>query len=281
MDGRRNGIAGKGDDDAVNVLEWTKHLEKLAPVSMACQWDNPGLLAGRGGKEVKKVLIALDATDEVVDMAVEEQVDLLLTHHPLIFREMKKVNDQDFIGRRLIRLIQADISYYAMHTNFDMAPGCMADLAAEKLGLLKTRPLEIAGEMDGISYGIGKVGNLAGELTLRKLADKVKEEFGLGTVTVYGGRLADQSVRRIAVCPGSGKGMAEAAKEAGAQVLITGDIGHHDGIDATANGLIVMDAGHYGLEHMFVDFMEIYCADKIDPDVEIWKAPVEFPAAVW
>lgn len=281
MDGRRNGIAGKGDDDAVNVLEWTKHLEKLAPVSMACQWDNPGLLAGRGGKEVKKVLIALDATDEVVDMAVEEQVDLLLTHHPLIFREMKKVNDQDFIGRRLIRLIQADISYYAMHTNFDMAPGCMADLAAEKLGLLKTRPLEIAGEMDGISYGIGKVGNLAGELTLRKLADKVKEEFGLGTVTVYGGRLADQSVRRIAVCPGSGKGMAEAAKEAGAQVLITGDIGHHDGIDATANGLIVMDAGHYGLEHMFVDFMEIYCADKIDPDVKIWKAPVEFPAAVW
>jgi len=65
MDGRRNGIAGKGDDDAVNVLEWTKHLEKLAPVSMACQWDNPGLLAGRGEKEVAKILIALDATDEV------------------------------------------------------------------------------------------------------------------------------------------------------------------------------------------------------------------------
>ena len=74
----------------MKVLEWMEHLEKLAPVSMACQWDNPGLLAGRGEKEVKKVLIALDATDEVVDMAVEEQVDLLLTHHPLIFKGVKK-----------------------------------------------------------------------------------------------------------------------------------------------------------------------------------------------
>ena len=218
----------------MKVLEWMEHLEKLAPVSMACQWDNPGLLAGRGEKEVKKVLIALDATDEVVDMAVEEQVDLLLTHHPLIFKGVKKVNDQDFIGRRLIKLIQADISYYAMHTNFDIAPGCMADLAAEKLKLFETSPLEVTGETEGNLYGIGKVGNLAEELTLRELTDKVKEGFGLMSVMVYGGRLTDRPVKRIALCPGSGKGMAEAAIDAGAQVLITGDMGHHDGIDGAA-----------------------------------------------
>ena len=115
--------------------EWMEKLEKLAPKSLACEWDNPGLLAGRAEKEVKKVLIALDATDDVVDLAVKEQVDFLITHHPLIFHSIKKVNDQDFIGRRLIKLIQADISMYAMHTNFDIAPRCMADLAAEKLGL--------------------------------------------------------------------------------------------------------------------------------------------------
>ena len=122
--------------------EWMEKLEILAPKSLACEWDNPGLLAGRAEKEVKKVLIALDATDDVVDLAVKEQVDLLITHHPLIFHSMKKVNDQDFIGRRLIKLIQADISMYAMHTNFDIAPGCMADLAAEKLGLAECEPLE-------------------------------------------------------------------------------------------------------------------------------------------
>ena len=265
----------------MKVTEWTERLERLAPVSCGCQWDNPGLLAGRGEKEVAKILIALDATDEVVNMAVENRVDLLLTHHPLIFKAMKKINDQDFIGRRLIKLIQADISYYAMHTNFDAAPGCMADLAAEKLGLLKTVPLEVMGEADGAAYGIGKVGNLAKELTLKQLADKVKEGFGLSSVMVYGYRQTDKPVRRIAVCPGSGKGMTEAAIEAGAQVLVTGDMGHHDGIDGAANGLAVMDAGHYGLEHMFVDFMEAYCAEHIDGSVEIWKAPVEFPAAVW
>ena len=247
----------------MKVTEWTERLERLAPVSCGCQWDNPGLLAGRGEKEVAKILIALDATDEEVDMAVENRVDLLLTHHPLIFKAMKK------------------ISYYAMHTNFDAAPGCMADLAAEKLGLLKTVPLEVMGEADGAAYGIGKVGNLAKELTLKQLADKVKERFGLSSVMVYGYRQTDKPVRRIAVCPGSGKGMTEEAIEAGAQVLVTGDMGHHDGIDGAANGLAVMDAGHYGLEHMFVDFMEAYCAEHIDGSVEIWKAPVEFPAAVW
>ena len=118
-------------------------LERLSPISYACSWDNPGLLAGRTEKEVSKILIGLDATDEVVELAVKEKCDFLLTHHPLIFQPIKKINDQDFIGRRLVKLIQADISYYAMHTNFDCAPGCMADLAAEVLELEDTKPLEV------------------------------------------------------------------------------------------------------------------------------------------
>lgn len=265
----------------MKVKKWMEYLERLAPVSMACEWDNPGLLAGRGDKEVRKVLIALDATDQIVDMAVEEGTDLLLTHHPLIFKAVKKVNDQDFIGRRLVKLIQADISYYAMHTNFDAAPGCMADLAAERLSLLDTVPLEIMGEAKEGPYGIGKVGNLAKELTLKALADKVKERFGLLSVTVYGVRQAQEPVKRIALCPGSGRGMTEAAIKAGAQVLITGDMGHHDGIDAAANGLAIMDAGHYGLEHIFMDFMEEYCIKHVDSSVEIRKPPVEFPSESW
>ena len=102
---------------------------KLAPEDCACDWDNPGLLAGRSDKEVRKIYIALDATDKVVEAAAASGADMLLTHHPLIFKAIKKVNDQNFITRRLVKLIQEDISYYAMHTNFDAAPGCMADLA--------------------------------------------------------------------------------------------------------------------------------------------------------
>ena len=120
-------------------------LKGLAPEDCACEWDNPGLLAGRSDKEVKKVYIALDATDQVVEAAIEAGAHMLLTHHPLIFKAIKQVNDQNFITRRLVKLIQSDISYYAMHTNFDAAPGCMADLAARRLGLEECVPLELLG----------------------------------------------------------------------------------------------------------------------------------------
>ncbi|MCI9106280.1 MAG: Nif3-like dinuclear metal center hexameric protein, partial [Lachnospiraceae bacterium] len=92
-------------------------LEELAPFAYACEWDNSGFLAGRGEKEIHKVRIALDATDEEVDRAIATGTDLLLTHHPLIFKPIKVINDEDFISRRILRLIQADICYVAMHTN--------------------------------------------------------------------------------------------------------------------------------------------------------------------
>ena len=123
--------------------EIIKALDELAPRAYACDWDNPGFLAGRADKEVKTILVALDATDEVIDQALRIHADMIVTHHPLIFRALKQVNDEQFISRRIVRMIQADISYFAMHTNFDIAPGCMADLASEKIGLNAEVPLEI------------------------------------------------------------------------------------------------------------------------------------------
>ena len=259
--------------------EIISELEKLAPEACACSWDNPGLLAGRAGKEVSKILIALDATDEVVEMAVREGCGLLLTHHPLIFQPVKKINDQDFIGRRLVKLIQADISYYAMHTNFDGASGGMADLAAERLGLKDTAPLEVLGQWPdtGLPYGIGVCGDMRDPLTLEETALLVKEKFGLPFVNVYGAGQIQGRLWRAAICPGSGKGMAEKALALGAQVLITGDIGHHEGIDGVARGLGIVDGGHYGLEHIFMDFMESYIKEKIDSQLTIIKAPPAYP----
>lgn len=264
----------------MKCIELINHLERLAPVSYACSWDNPGLLAGRGDKEVRKIYIALDATDQVVEAAVEEGCDLLLTHHPLIFGAIKQVNDQDFIGRRLVKLIQADMSCYSMHTNFDCAPGCMADLAADILGLKDRAPLEETGvdASTGRPYGIGVCGKLRQALDLKGLALMVKEGFGLPFVNVYGAELFDGQVSRVAICPGSGKGMSGPALALGAQVLITGDMGHHDGIDAAAQGLFIMDGGHYGLEHIFMGFMEQYIRERIDSNLVIRTAPKAFPA---
>lgn len=260
--------------------EMIKLLNQLAPEDIALSWDNPGLLAGRSNKEVRTIYLALDADDQVIEDAISQKADMLLTHHPLIFKPVKKINDQDFIGRRILRLIQADISYYAMHTNFDSAPGCMADLAASRLGLTEEKILEQTGEMDGCPCGIGKTGRLPQAESLKHLAVRVKEAFGLPFVTVYGNLQEDKLLERCAVAPGSGGSMIQAALDEGAQVLITGDIGHHQGIDSLARGMAVIDAGHYGLEHIFMDFMETYLEERLQGQVEIKKAPVTFPSAV-
>lgn len=255
-------------------------LDRLTPPSYACDWDNPGLLAGRTDKEVKKILVALDATTEVVDQAIREGVDMVVTHHPLVFRALKKINDQNFISRRIVKLIQADISYFAMHTNFDCAPGCMADLAADRIGLLNGQPLEVTGETDGAPIGIGKVGTLKAPMTVAELALLVKQAFGLPHVVVYGFRQVTEPVSRVAISPGAGGSMIEHGLAAGAEVLITGDIGHHDGQDAAENHMAVIDAGHYGLEHIFSLFIKEYLEDKFGDNVTVLEAEEAFPTQV-
>lgn len=256
-------------------------LEELAPKRCACSWDNPGLLAGRTEKDVKKILLTVDVDDRTVETAVNEQVDMIISHHPLIFKAMKHVTDEDFIGRRVVRMIQSDISYFAMHTNFDAAPGCMADVIADRLGIVFGSPLEELGEENGIAYGIGKVGAIKAPMNGRAFAKKIKEEFNLPFVTVYGSELwEEEPIKVAATCPGSGSSTIREALEKGAQVLVTGDIGHHDGIDAEAQGLMIIDAGHYGLEHVFMEFMENYIKERVGDEVEVIRMPLTFPAVV-
>ena len=115
------------------------------------------------------------------------------------------MNDDDFISRRILKLIQADVSYYAMHTNFDAAPGCMGDLAADRLKLSEREILEPMGLMeDGRPCGIGTVGFLPEEMTVREAAEYVKKAFELPFVTVYGADGGRSLVKKAAVCPGAG-----------------------------------------------------------------------------
>ena len=266
--------------------EIIEQLKTLAPEEWACSWDNPGLIAGRMDKEVKTIYVALDATDYVVEEALRLGADLLLTHHPLVFKAVKQINDQNFITRRILKLVQADISYYAMHTNFDAAPGCMADLAAERLGLTEGTPLEVLGEWEGNAFGIGKTGTLREPARLSDLAMRVKEQFGLPYVLVYGGEEQGEILTKAAVCPGSGGSEIEAAIGSGAQVYITGDISHHEGIDAAARGMAVIDAGHYGLEHIFVDFIGGWLDRRLKErfpaeEIQIIQAGPQWPARAY
>lgn len=247
-------------------------LEKQSPKSYACDWDNVGLLVGREDKEIQKIYIALDATDEAIEEAIANGADMLLTHHPIIFKGMKRVTQEDFIGRRIIRLIQNDISYYAMHTNFDVMG--MADLAADYLGISDTRVLEITSVSETGEEGIGRYGSLKKEMTVRECCEEVKQAFSLENVKVFGN--LERKVKTAAISPGSGRSVISNALQAGVDVLITGDIDHHEGIDAVAQKLTVIDAGHYGVEHIFIPYMEQYLKREAK-ELEIAVQPLTFP----
>lgn len=256
--------------------EITEILERDYPKSAALSWDNVGLLVGDPDREVKRIFVALDVTDETLEEAVRAGADLMITHHPLLFSAVKRVTADDFIGRRIIRLIESGISYYAMHTNFDVKG--MADLNAAALGLSGCTVLEETGtDEQGRTEGIGRAGLLLPGMGLEELAAYVKERLGLPGVLVYG--KTEEKITRVAVSGGSGKSMVGAALAKGMQALVTGDIDYHTGIDAAAQGLCIVDAGHYGTESMFIGFMRERLLELF-PEISVEAAKIRQPFAI-
>lgn len=257
----------------MNCKEITDRLAMRWNPSFALDWDNVGLLVGREDKEIKKIFVALDVTDETLDQAIAFGADLMITHHPLLFSPVKKINTGDFIGRRLIKMIQADLCYYAMHTNFDVKG--MAALNQECLGLQNTEVLEITSQEP--TEGIGRVGELKESITLGAFAEKVKSDFQIPDVRAYGD--CEKKVQRVAVSSGSGKSMIKTALAKGADVLVTGDIDYHGGIDAVAQGLMIIDAGHYGTEYCFISYMKKEL-ENMFPDIRVESADIRHPYQV-
>ena len=245
-------------------------IERTYPKHAAEKWDNVGLLVGRTEKEVKKIFVALDATDEVIENAIEAGADMIITHHPMIFSPMKKITDEHFIGSRVVKLLQHDISYYAMHTNYDVLG--MAELSGEILGLQHMDVFEVTDAEKRIGYG--RIGDLEKEITLADCCELVKQKFSLEGVRLFGDK--EQVVKRAAILPGSGKDMIATAISNGAEVYITGDISHHDGIDAVAQGVAVIDAGHYGLEHIFINDIVSYLEQNL-AEILVEKAEIIHP----
>ena len=247
-------------------------LEDLSPVSFAEDWDNVGLLLGRREKVVDSVMLCVDVTEQVITQAIQAGVSMIVSHHPLIFSGIKRITNDDVFGTRLIDLIQADICVYAMHTNFDVMG--MADAAAERLELLDTEVLQVTYEDEIATEGIGRTGKLKGALTLEEVAALTKEAFQVPSVRVFGE--PDTLCCEVAVCPGSGKGLVKDVLKSGVDVYITGDIDHHTGIDLVAQGICVIDAGHYGVEKLFVPYIYDYFS-KIMPECNVIKAMEEDP----
>ncbi len=238
----------------IQCNEMIKKLEMLSPPSFAEGYDNVGLLLGSLDASISSVLIALDASKAVVEEAVRLGVDMLLTHHPMIFRPLKSIRSDHFIGKKAIDLITHGICCYAMHTNFDIIG--MADAAADEMALKNRQVLHVTCEDEIAKEGIGRYGALPFAMNLKQCAYHVKKVFALEEVRVYGD--GAKIVETAAICPGSGKSVLKATLDVGADVLVTSEIDHNDAIDAMDQGLSIIDAGHYGLEKIFVPYMKEY-----------------------
>ena len=251
----------------MKCMEITDCLKKLSPESYAENWDNVGLLVGRKEKEVHKIMVALDATNEVVKRAVDEKADMLITHHPMIFSSVKKINEDTPTTEKILTLAENRISYYAMHTNFDTIGG-MGELAAgpDYLDLTDAKPLlKSIDELEGMGRG----GFFKSPMTGRQAALYVKEKFDLPFVMIYQGEGdKDKVFDKIAVLPGSGKSEMEEVKKQGYELYLTGDYGHHSGLDAIDMGITVIDATHYGLEKIFVAFIADHIKNNF-PDIDV------------
>ena len=247
-------------------------LEKRWPLSYALDWDNVGLLTGREDKEVSRIFVCLDVTDETLEQAVKFGADMIISHHPLLFSAVKTITDRDFIGRRILKLIQHDISYFAMHTNFDVAG--MALLNQKSLELTECSVLMVTSGDGEQEEGIGRVGKVKHEMSLEEFAEFVKEKLNLPGVLVYGE--GKKRIEKAAISGGSGKSVVRPAVCAGADVLVTGDIDYHTGIDAVALGLAVIDAGHYGTECVFIPYVSEELR-TLFPELEVESAAIVPP----
>lgn len=338
-------------------------IEKFAPRRMAEDWDNVGLQVGHPADRVSRVLVTLDLTEAVVQEAVAAGADLIVTHHPLIFRPLKQLRFDLPEGKLLQQLIRHGIAVFAAHTNLDNCDRGVNTVLAERLGLQDVRiltprqeklvkvvvfvpwefeeqvrqamcvngagwignysdctfalagkgtfrPLEgtnpfigklgeleqveeirletIVREQDlgrvlkamlkvhpyeevaydlypllneGAAYGLGRIGNLPEPVTLEALGKRVAET--LGTVPIRLAGDPERNVSRVAVCGGSGGGLVSAAAFAGAEVLVTGDVKHHEALDALGRGLAVIDAGHYGTENPVVPVLAAYLETEL------------------
>ncbi len=218
-----------------DVCAW---MEEWADKNLAESWDNPGLLVGHREQPVRRILTALDATEAVIREAVEKQCDMIVTHHPMIFRPISHVEDGDRTGRRILQLAEHRIALYSAHTNLDAALGGTGDVLAARLGLQDCSP----------AAAYLRVGYLAQPMSLEELGYKVKEALGLPALRIVPTEETEKKYQKVALCTGAGADQIPLALDEEADVLITGDISYHKAEEAAAAGLALIDAGHFGTE---------------------------------
>ena len=246
----------------MTVKELYDKLNATVPASLCADWDNDGLAClPDASRKAKKVLVALDITDHVVQKAIDGGFDAIVAHQPLLFRGIKALTAETGVSRKLLQLARADIAAISLHTRLDAVSGGVNDTLALLLGLQSVTSFGTAEEGE-----LGRIGTLPRPVSAHFFADFVREKLGTSAVLFAGD--ADKEVRTVALVGGEGGDFLPAAVAAGADLFLSGRIGYHRMLDAAEEGIAVIEAGHYATEApVCARLVEIL--HDIDPDLEI------------
>ena len=234
-----------------------QRFEMFANPALAESWDHVGLQLGNPERPVKRVMTALDCRPEVVQEAIEKNVDFIFNHHPAMFHAAKTLDVRDPQIAMYQTLLEHGITVYAAHTNLDNANGGMNDWLAAQLELTNVELLQITGidPISGRDYGMGRLGDLLQPMTPTEFGQWCLEKFQLnGARLIVNPADQKQLIKRVAILGGSGQDFWQLAKKRGADAYVTGDVSYHFAHDMIASHLTVVDAGHH---------IEAVCQDQL------------------
>ena len=229
----------------MTVKDIYKRLDMRIPKDLSEPWDNDGVMCCADFlQEVNKVIITLDVTEDVVDYAIESCVDLIISHHPLIFKPLTSVCESNHVARKVIKLLENGITVLSFHTRLDKVVGGVNDKLCDLLGIKDAIPF---GEGD-----LGRIGYIESERLLDDFAYHVKDALDADVV-----RVADalNPVRHVAVVGGDGKSYVKDAIALGADTYISGRIGYNVMEEAAEMGINLIEAGHYFTEQPITEFL--------------------------
>ncbi len=245
-----------------------KLCDEIAPLELQEPWDNSGVQIDVGRPYIQKVLVCLEITRDVVSEAIEEDVDLIVTHHPLLFRGVKKIDRTTPVGEYLLELIFTGISVYSSHTSFDTALGGNNDDLAKRIGLTEIEELTGFG-----GEAMGRTGYLEKPVTLKELVLLLDEALDHpGGIRAAGD--PETVIEKVGLCTGAAGEFCQAAMEQGCQAYISGDVKHHEAQEARERGLCLIDAGHFGTEQIFVENMAKQLREKCGGQLTVLESKV-------
>ena len=236
-------------------------MDQIAPPGYASDWDSIGLQTGDPYAEAKGVLIALDPSVEAVKEAASRGLNILITHHPLLFSGIKSIDLSKPLGKIIKAAINLDVAIFSAHTNLDAARGGVSDMLARALNIRNLSPMETTKNADDDLVGIGRVGTFPGRPALIDIVNNVKKQLAIDKVRVMGDM--NKVIEKVALCGGSGGSLIEEASRLKADLYISGDINYHRARDAEALGLAVIDIGHFSSEKCLIEGLAKILNEKI------------------